>query len=197
MSKGHNIHFTPMSTKTPILFPQSSFHHPSPPHPGARSGVGARARLVVVEVPVDGEAVAADAPLLAGGAGTAPPTHAHIAPCPQQLWRLLWLQPRSTWKTQDGVKGMDEVWMDRRLPVTVGWLGQKSLLCSALVQATIPQTHKQTTFPDLLPWTSISPDHWFTFPQRRLLIHNYCIHPCCYLDKTSSPGNLSTLLAFP
>lgn len=90
-----------------------------------------------------------------------------------------------------------KVWMDRRLPVTVRWLGQKSLLCSAMVPATIPQTHKQTTLPELVPWTSINPDHWFIFPQRRLLIHNYCIHPCCYLDKTSSPGNLSTLLAFP
>lgn len=70
-------------------------------------GAGAGARLVVVEVPVDGEAVAADAPLLAGGAGAAPATHAHIAPCPQQLRRLLWLQPHSTWKSQDGVKGMD------------------------------------------------------------------------------------------
>lgn len=47
------------------------------------------AHLVVIEVPVDGEAVAADAPLLAGGAGAAPVPDPNIAPCPHQLRRLL------------------------------------------------------------------------------------------------------------
>lgn len=62
------------------------------------------AHLVVVEVPVDGEAVPADAPLLAGGAGAAPASYAHVAPCPHQLRRLLQLR-FGGWKKRNKMVG--------------------------------------------------------------------------------------------
>lgn len=85
--------------------------------------------LVVVEVPVDGEAVAPDAALLAGGSGAAPAPHTHIAPCAQQLWGIFWLQPRGAWKSQEGAEDRQAgKQTERQLS------GQKSLLCSALGQ---------------------------------------------------------------
>lgn len=77
-----------------------------PPPRAIRIGVGELgAHLMVVEVPVDGEAVAADAPLLAGGAGAAPAAYAHVAPRPHQLWRLLWLR-FGGWKRPGGRMGL-------------------------------------------------------------------------------------------
>lgn len=88
--------------------------------------------LVVVEVPIDGEAVAADAALLAGGTGAAPAPHTHITPCAQQLWWIFWLQPRGAWKSQDGAEDRQTGRQtERQFPAQVG---HKSLLCSALGQ---------------------------------------------------------------
>lgn len=49
------------------------------------------AHFVIVEMPVDGEAVTLDPPLLAGGAKVPSAAHPHVAPRPHQLGRLFQL----------------------------------------------------------------------------------------------------------
>lgn len=85
--------------------PSPGFPHRSPIGRGFGEPARFGAHLMVVEVPVDGEAVTADAPLLAGGAGAAPAPYAHVAPRPHQLRRLLWLRFGS-WKRPGGRTGL-------------------------------------------------------------------------------------------
>lgn len=46
-------------------------------------------------------------------------------------------------------------------------------------------------------WTDLPQDLLSPISQRKLLIHNHCIHPCHHLDNALPSGDSSTLLAPP
>lgn len=60
-------------------------HHPQP------TPLPRETHFVIVEMPVDGEAVALDPPLFTGGAKVPPAAHPHVTPRPHQLGRLFQL----------------------------------------------------------------------------------------------------------